>query len=790
MEIVKDLSPQKREELLKKLNENQIKHIKKEAEPDIENRYEIYPLIESQEVYWAGNKGAFSLGDYSSNIYGEIRVMSSNFIITKLVRTRLEKAINKLVTSHDILRTIILPGFRQKILEKAQTYQIDYCDLRARSDAEELINKNKQLMVQRVIKCEEWPLFGICLNRLKKELVIQIKISPLLMDGNGLSIFLSQLFSQLINSKLDIESYDFKYRDYVITRLKLKESLKYKKAKQNKLNRLNSLPGTLVLPLFSPRDRKYNFSIDEYMMLTADEWKGLEQISLRMGVTAPVTLLTLYTDAVTKWSYQTNYFMGLINTYHPPINKSISKIIGNFNTVDLIEVDTLKWRTFHERVKQNQKQLMFICDNAVYSGFEELRELRSRRNFREEIALPLCFNCTTNMKHPDTEDVIFNKKMNKLGFFKKIIPGVSVEEINIYTTQLALVPTLALNEKKQLVCKLSRYKDLFMDQIDYKIFELFRNNLKRLLGDERYWEYSWEQTIGCDPISQKLALNKVNRLIDLKEVFLKYGDREAIYWKDKIITYSSLYKDIGSISSFITANLSQTNFIYIKNTCSWRIISAVLSCIINGKCFKITDNNVDMNKTAILFEEEVYFQIDGVKQLICESEYTVDINQNRLADAKMYYDEGEISFGDFYNQLANMEFSINVNADDKIFLGNDRTDIVWLSVLILAMEKGCRLVLLSEQFGDISSSVNELKKHDIKIWSSGANLLECYGDTEVGCLISKIKIFYFVDTVQAALVSRIIQSGARIFRFWRFDNYVINFDFEIVGVDEQSNPLY
>lgn len=558
MDEIEQLSPFEREQLLNKLLKKSVEKKEETIKPDIEHRDIEYSLSDVQKVYWAGNKGTLELGGRLSNIYANIALDKGSVILSKIIKQRLNYAINSMIESHDILRTIMLDDFRQRTLEKPLRFKVEYVSHSLSKRNLTILKKQKKDLIETEINYREWPLFRVIVTNWRDGINIQLGISPLLMDGNGVSLFLSQIVTKVLNKNEELKSSKLTYRDYVIYSENQRISREYKKCKENKLSRLKSLYQAPKLPM-SKKEGKQEFLIEEVELLSNTEWEKFKEDVSKKSVTVPAVLLTLFTDAVTKWTNSYQYYIGMINTYHLPELESADYLLGNFNTIDFIEIN-VKSGDFMQRVKEISNQFAFNYDNGKYSGFEEIRQLRVTRQLGSEVTFPVGFNCTINIPHPSASDFFSDNAIKKNIIEKivnKITPAVSVEELNIYTTQLPFIPTMAIGEHNELICKFARYENYFDDEVLEDIINQFKTNTKELLSNSDYWNYSWQEIYSDHGRVPKLSENYNNfqHFKEIKEIVHEDGEENG----DLFIQLKRVYSEIVN-QDYVT---SEDNIFYL-----------------------------------------------------------------------------------------------------------------------------------------------------------------------------------------------------------------------------------
>lgn len=104
--------------LLQRLNDN-------DKGSDAE-RFEPFPQTPIQQAYMIGRTDALSHGGIAANSYIEFERTDLNIEFA-------EAALNQVIASHDMLRTVLLPDRQQKVLQEVPSYGIPVTDLTGRS---------------------------------------------------------------------------------------------------------------------------------------------------------------------------------------------------------------------------------------------------------------------------------------------------------------------------------------------------------------------------------------------------------------------------------------------------------------------------------------------------------------------------------------------------------------------------------------------------------------------------------------------------------------------------------
>ena len=161
------LSPEQRAKLALKLSaaRRQQSAVKSdplpEVRPDLQNRYEPFPLNDIQQAYLIGSSGGVEMGNISCQGYAELEITDWN-------QERFESALQKLIARHEMLRCIILPDGRQQILKNPPQYKVESFDLRKKdpTSVQKHLDALRQKMSHQLRSPDTWPLFEFRVSHL------------------------------------------------------------------------------------------------------------------------------------------------------------------------------------------------------------------------------------------------------------------------------------------------------------------------------------------------------------------------------------------------------------------------------------------------------------------------------------------------------------------------------------------------------------------------------------------------------------------------------------------------
>jgi non-ribosomal peptide synthetase component F/acyl carrier protein len=724
-ERIAALSPEKRELLLRKLMEKQKIEAKDmlpqiEAELDMDNKYLPFELSEIQQVYRMGESGLFDLSGSATNIYSEYEINGVNKITRKLFSGRLEKAINRLIDRHDMLRVIVLPEGIQKILKEVPLYKIKCVDLSKKD--KEFVHKElervRMEMRTRKTQQNQWPLFELRIHYLDgKRMILHIQINSLLVDGTSRGMLISELFRLVFSPAASLPVLECNYRDYVVTWSRFKKSKTYKISREYWLKRLpNILPGP-VLPLGKNVVPEITLQLETLNLELMDKqsWRNFTSYASKFGLSGSSALLSSYIDMLAFWSSTQKFSVGIVNTYRPPIHPKIEEILGNFNTMQIVTADVLVGN-FIERTEKLQQQVWYNIEHPYFSGPEILREFNKVNVRSSKTTMPVFFNSvighssTENPSNSNGNSEIRNNRgrmvIKILQSIMKVVgvfPELRASEINIYPSLMQLIPTIYEGSDGTIYCKWQGSKNSFPDGVLRKMADNYRMLLNKLADKEKSWREDWRETISeltRENIYETAVKDeRVNIFEDINTIFFrqveKQEHRAAIITPHRTLTYRELCTNSNKIANLLKKmGVMNDMLIAVIMEKGCEKITSVLGILQAGAAYIPIDANIsnhelesllEINKIPIIITqswigEKIQCSKD-IKLVYLDKNDLSDLDDNFQYSQKepgdvacVIYDSDSVDDSKFMrityrminNTVRNINERFNVNAEDKL----------------------------------------------------------------------------------------------------------------------------
>ena len=337
-----------------------------------------FPLTDIQQAYLIGRAAELELGRVGCHAYRE-------FDCPTLDLPRLERAWNKLVARHPMLRAVFTEDGRQRVLDEGPAYRIATRDLRDEADPAASLLELRGARSHRVYEPEQWPLFEINATLLADRVRVSVGIDLLVADAAALITLFREWGALYENPDQDLVPLAGRFADHA--RHLPKPTARERAYWEARLDTLPPGPDLPRLPLSQPPR-----FVRRSLYLEAPRWRELKQAAAARGLTASALIAAVYARILSTWNRRDRFSLILTQFAAPA---GMQGVVGDFTSTILLEVDG-SGSTFLERARAVQRQLLADLDHAGMSGVAVLRELRRRRPDVEPVTVVF----TSALGHP------------------------------------------------------------------------------------------------------------------------------------------------------------------------------------------------------------------------------------------------------------------------------------------------------------------------------------------------------------------------------------------------------
>ena len=446
-----------------------------------ESRYEPFPLTEIQQAYWIGRSGALELGNVSAHLYFELDTLDLDL-------KRLNDAWQKLIERHDMLRAIVLPDGQQQILEQVPYYQFETLDLCGQSP--ELVATGlasvRQQMSHQVRPADQWPLFEIRATRVDdRRIRLHFSLDALTGDAQSYNILTDEFTRLYENPDMSFEPFELSFRDYVVAEVALRKTKLYQRSEQYWKERLETLPPAPDLPLAQnpgsitqPKFARHRGRIKR------ETWQKLKTRATQVGLTPSGVLLAAFAEVLATWSVSPRFTINLTLFNRLPMHPQVNRIVGDFTSLTLLEVDNSQGECFEFRARRLQERLWDDLDHRYVSGVSVLRELARKQGVSPRAAMPVVFTSTLNLNNS-------SGTANEAGRQQTEVSQVTIQAelgYNITQTPQVWIDHQVFEVNGNLVFNWDAVEDLFPGNLLQDMFTAYVSLLNDLASDDSTWQ--------------------------------------------------------------------------------------------------------------------------------------------------------------------------------------------------------------------------------------------------------------------------------------------------------------
>jgi len=263
----------------------------------------------------------------------------------------------------------------------------------AKDEQNAIILEKRNEMSHHMFKYDQWPLFDVKAYRISDDTdYLFFGCDSLIIDGASMSIFQRELMELYNHPEIKLDELEFTFRDYITAYKEFKNSSVYAVDREYWLNKLEDFPLAPAMPLKQDPSAVTNPHFKRLeKIFSREEWRRIKKIAGQNKVTPSALVSTAYAEVLGFWSNQPKFAINLTVFNRYPFHEDVEKIIGDFTSVILVDVDLSSGGSFIDRAKRLQDTLLEALQHRHYEGVEFIREISKYNNLGNRAAMPVVF---------------------------------------------------------------------------------------------------------------------------------------------------------------------------------------------------------------------------------------------------------------------------------------------------------------------------------------------------------------------------------------------------------------
>ncbi|MGD2184365.1 amino acid adenylation domain-containing protein [Lusitaniella coriacea] len=565
--------------------------------PQPESRHQPFPLTDIQQAYWLGRQEGLELGGISAHIYWEIETRGIGV-------EALERAWQRLIDRHDMLRAIIEENGKQRILESIPPYRIPVVDLPGETAATQTakLEKIRRCLSHQVFQSDRWPLFELQAVRLDSQTVrFCFSFDLILGDAWSVKILMGELAHFLRQPTLVLPPLTLSFRDCVLAEIEARKSDRYQRDRDYWQTRLETLPPPPEIPLKSnPADLDCPQFTRRRRQLSPEVWQSLKRRASKAQLTPSGVLLAAFAEVLATWSKNPRFTLNLTLVNRPPLHREIGQIVGDFTSITLLEANCTGEETFVARSQRLQKQLWQDLDRKTYSGVQVLRELARRSQRRSAALMPIVFTSMLGLGREDREKTDLLQGLGKFVYMISQTPQVYLD------SQIS-------EDAGSLVICWDSIEGLFPVGLLDEMFAAYGDFLQRLVDEEEVWTATRRSLLPPSCREFLTAYNDTTTEIPenstlLHTLFFQQAiaqpEQTAIIAGDRVLTYGELRDLVLTLAHQLREKGAKPNkLVAVVMDRGWEQVVATLAILTAGAAYVPIDPELPEERRSHLFAE-------------------------------------------------------------------------------------------------------------------------------------------------------------------------------------------
>ncbi len=587
-------------EQIETLNQNVSISPLPEIIPHPEDQNQPFPLTDIQQAYLMGRSEAFELGNIATHGYREIETVG-------LKVEQVEQALQRLIEHHDMLRVIVKTDGQQQILAKVPAYKIKTIDLQSENDQRvtATLEEMRDRLSHQILLTDRWPLFEIKAALLKNNKVrFFVSFDVLIGDAWSLQIIGRELAQLIQNQETSLPNLSLSFRDYVLAEQAWRDSELYHRSRNYWQNRLVHLAAAPELPLQHNLARIKNPRfIRRSGQLKPQTWQHLKQKATQIGITPSGLLLAAFAEILTTWSKSSRFTLNLTLFNRLPVHPEVNKIIGDFTSSLLLEINQSEQNNFTTRAKNIQAQLWEDLDHRYVSGVQVLRDLARIQGRVSGALMPVVFTSTLTQNTPQTShrnwetEVVYSLSQTSQVYFDHQVSEIGGALVFNWDTIDELFPTGLLDE----------------------MFKTYSKFLERLSNEDELWETKNLQLLPPTQLKLITQVNQTETDFQAPKKLLQtlFFDQVSVYSENIAIVsgeHQFTYQELNNLALNLAKKLknlgvSSHQFVAIVMEKGWEQVVAVLGILATGAAYVPIDPQLPKERQLHLLKETEIQQV-------------------------------------------------------------------------------------------------------------------------------------------------------------------------------------
>ncbi len=547
----------------------------KAIQPHPETATEPFPLTDVQSAYLLGRRDVFDYGGVACHAYGEMSFESLDI-------ARLEEALNRLISRHDMLRAVVDYSGFQRVLPNVARYMVEVRDVTGLPPTEQdsVLAGTRARLDHESRDPSTWPLFSFAVTRLGDRSVLHISLDFLIADYVSIYLLLDELGALYEAPEQELPQLDLTFRDYLLAAQATRQGPAYERARDYWLSRIETLPPAPELPLAASPHRSGAAAFRRHQFFLDDRlWTGLGTNAIAHGVTSSTAVMTVYADVLGRWSRRQDFTLDVTILSRESLHPQVGSVVGDFTSVELLRVDGAGG-SFADRATALGMRLLEDLDHRAFTGVEVLRELARTRG-QEFALMPVVYTSAIGLSQSQPLSSLFRGGLDN---------GIS-------QTPQVWIDCQVMERDGGLGINWDVRTGVLPEGLVEDMFAAFAEGLQRISTDESAWSDADVVSIPAGQLATREAVNATSRPVrnallhqDILDWAQDHPADPAVIDHAGSVSYGELVARAQAVAAALQANgVEPGSMVGVVMSKGWEQVAGVLAILLAGCAYVPVD---------------------------------------------------------------------------------------------------------------------------------------------------------------------------------------------------------
>lgn len=709
--------------------------------PVQEGEPQEFPMTDVQRAYWIGRTAGVNLSGVGSHGYQE-------FDCGALDVERLQKAWDRVIARHDMLRATVTREGMFHILPKVPPLRWEIEDLRQldAAEKEQRLAARRKKLSHRVPDLSVWPVITLGASIIADDFVrVHLSCDAVMADVYSIGNCLRELSFFYTHPQSDMPVPGMTFGQYVEEQKRKEETSFYLECRKYWQDRLADFPSAPQLPTQEAQPQVQRFKRLK-AGLEPEQWAAFKAMCNRHALTPSVVLYTVFAAVMGQWAARPDFCLNITVFNRESENPAIQHVVGDFTTTMLSAARKMRpQESFVDYARELDARFWQDVEHSAYSGIKVLQDISERQ--RRPVFMPIVF--TSALGAGDVGEILDTNN----GVFGK--PAYTITQ----TPQIWLDHQV-LEEDGRLVFNWDVVEGIFDEALQNAIFRCYGSMVESLCKPDADWQR---------PIMPELPEEQMARRHDadpcfeddghlLHQVFLEHvlalPNKKAVIAPDRTLTFGELFQAAYAVARQLTGALPQNTqnvLVAVGLPKGWEQIAAVMGILLTGAAYVPIDPTWPRARRSAILQQGVMAVVaaqgaaahdwdDLPLAVVRPEDVSVDATADAAADALVaarqtspdrlayvIFTSGTtgtpkgvmMTHRAVQNTIRDINSRFGVSSNDSVFAISALSFDLSVYDIFGLLSAGGHLVLPDErEIRDPSAWVRRLARHPATLWNS------------------------------------------------------------------------